>query len=76
VKDGSAELVYQFMRPVPGVSKATFCHRNPPVEKSLGRSAPDPQSIGVAHEKETYRAYHAYRALLFGKPAHENGCGV
>jgi hypothetical protein len=102
-------------------------HRNLPVEKSLGRSAPDPQSIGVRHMRRglialitliahfysasrhmrglialialfahfylasrhrdlsrlsrlsrtfirqagtgTYRAYRAFRALLFGKPS-------
>jgi hypothetical protein len=35
--------------------------------RSLPRSAKDRQP---EHEKVTYRAYRAYRALLFGRPRH------
>ena len=41
---------------------------------NLSRSAPDPQSIGLpAHDKETYLAYLAFSAVLFGRRAYEKG---
>jgi hypothetical protein len=66
----SAELVYPYMRPVPGASKATFCPSKFTCrEISWQKRSRPAKHRRTAHEKGTYRAYHAYRALLFGKPA-------
>ena len=59
-----------YMRPVRGLSKATFCLSKIHLSKFFEQSVPDPQRIGKpAHEKETFSAYSAFSAFFLDKPS-------